>query len=468
MTRTAAPSAPVLREVLMTVRTVCRPPSLRGVLRVPGDKSISHRAVLFGAIAEGESRVDNFLMGADCLATVACVRALGVEVALSETPDGASVTVRGVGLDGLQEPADVLDCGNSGTTMRLLSGLLAGRPFLTVLTGDASLRSRPMGRVLEPLRAMGARVAGRAGDRLPPVVLHGGELRGMAHDLPVASAQLKSALILAGLRAEGETLVQEPAASRNHTELMLAAMGAPLTAEGTRVAVRRPERPLAPLRLRVPGDLSAAAFWLVAAACHPDAEVTVTDVGLNPTRAGVLEALRAMGADLTVRNERLEGGEPAGDVTVRSSRLHGTVLAGALIPRAIDEIPVLALAASIADGDTIVRDAAELRVKETDRIAATAEELGRLGARIEPLPDGMVIRGGAVLRGARCHSRGDHRLAMTLAVAGLLADGETMIDDAGVVDVSYPAFWHDLARLTGEPAPTEPGTAGAASRGTAR
>jgi 3-phosphoshikimate 1-carboxyvinyltransferase len=451
----------------MTVRTVRRPPSLRGVLRVPGDKSISHRAVLFGAIAEGETQIDNFLVGADCLSTVACVRALGVQVALTETPDGTSVTVRGVGLDGLQEPADVLDCGNSGTTMRLLSGLLAGRPFLSVLTGDASLRTRPMGRVLEPLRAMGARVAGRAGDRLPPVVLHGGELCGMEHHLPVASAQLKSALILAGLRATGETLVQEPAASRNHTELMLAAMGAPLTVDGTRVRVRRPGRPLAPLRLRVPGDLSAAAFWLVAAACHPDAEVTVTGVGLNPTRAGVIEVLRAMGADLTVRNERLEGGEPVGDITVRSSRLRGTVLAGTLIPRAIDEIPVLALAAAIADGDTIVRDAAELRVKESDRIATTAAELGRLGARIEPLPDGMVIRGGAVLRGARCHSRGDHRLAMTLAVAGLLADGETLIEDAGAVDVSYPAFWHDLARLSGEPAPTEPGEAEATGRGMA-
>lgn len=454
----------------MTVRTVRRPGSLRGVLRVPGDKSISHRAVLFGAIAEGESHIDNFLVAADCLSTVACVRALGVEVALHESSDGASVTVQGVGLDGLQEPADVLDCGNSGTTMRLLSGLLAGRPFLAVLTGDASLRARPMGRVLEPLRAMGARVAGRAGDRLPPVVLHGGDLRGVEHHLPVASAQLKSALILAGLRAKGETLVQEPAVSRNHTELMLAAMGAPLRVDGTCVAVRRAERPLTPLRLRVPGDLSAAAFWLVAAACHPDAEVTVTGVGLNPTRAGVIEALRAMGADLAVRNVRLEGGEPVGDITVHSSRLRGTVLAGALIPRLIDEVPVLALAAAVADGDTIVRDAAELRVKETDRIAATAAELGRLGARIEPLPDGMVIRGGAVLRGARCHSRGDHRLAMTLAVAGLLADGETTIEDAGAVDVSYPAFWHDLARLTGEPAPTErSGVAGvaAAAQGTA-
>lgn len=454
----------------MTVRTVRRPRSLRGALRVPGDKSISHRAVLFGAIAEGESRIDNFLVATDCLASVACVRALGVEVALHEASDGASLTVQGVGLDGLQEPADVLNCGNSGTTMRLLSGLLAGRPFVSVLTGDASLRARPMGRVLEPLRAMGAWVAGRAGGRLPPVVLFGGELHGMEHHLSVASAQLKSALVLAGLRAEGETLVQEPAVSRNHTELMLAAMGAPLRVDGTSVHVRRAERPLAPLRLQVPGDLSAAAFWLVAAACHPEAEVTVTGVGLNPTRAGVIEVLRAMGADLTVRNERLVGGEPVGDIIVRSSRLHGTVLAGALIPRLIDEIPVLALAAAVAEGDTIVRDAAELRVKETDRIAATAAELRRLGARIEPLPDGMVIRGGAVLRGARCHSRGDHRLAMTLAVAGLLADGETTIEDAGAVDVSYPAFWHDLARLTGEPAPAKrSGFAGvaAATQGTA-
>jgi 3-phosphoshikimate 1-carboxyvinyltransferase len=432
-------------------RVVRRPARLRGMVRLPGDKSISHRAVLFGAIAEGESRVENFLFGADCLSTVACIRALGVEAVFADAPEGRVLIVRGVGLDGLREPADVLDCGNSGTTMRLLTGLLAGRPFLSVLTGDASLRGRPMARVLEPLRAMGAHVHGRDGDRLPPLVIAPARLSGTRHRLAVASAQVKSALVLAGLCAEGETWVQEPAPSRDHTEGMLAAMGAPLTVDGTTLRVRRPDRPLRPLRLRVPGDISSAAFWLVAGACHPDAEVRVEAVGLNPTRAGVIEALRAMGADLTVAHERLEGGERIGDVTVRSSRLHGTVIAGDLIPRLIDEVPVLALAAAVADGDTIVRDAAELRVKETDRIATTTTELGRLGARIEPAADGMVIHGGgpASLRGARCRSHGDHRLAMTLAVAGLLADGETIVEDAGAVDVSYPAFWQDLAELGG-------------------
>ena len=433
----------------MSVRTVRRPSRLRGTIRLPGDKSISHRAALFGAIGEGETRVDNFLLGADCLSTVACVRALGVDVEVEQTPDGGEVVVHGAGLTGLREPADVLDCGNSGTTMRLLTGLLAGQPFLSVLTGDASLRSRPMARVLEPLRAMGAHTHGRDGDRLPPLVLGGGPLTATRHRLPVASAQVKSALLLAGLYAEGDTWVQEPANSRDHTEMMLVAMGAPLVADGTIVRVRRPDQPLRPLHLRVPGDISAAAFWLVAGACHPDAEVRVEGAGLNPTRAGVVEALRAMGADLTVERERVEGGELVGDIVVRSSRLHGTVLEGALIPRAIDEIPVLALAAALAEGDTIVRDAAELRVKETDRIATTTEQLGRLGARIEPTPDGMVIHGDAPLRGARCHSHGDHRLAMTLAVAGLLAGGETVIEDAGAVDVSYPAFWDDLTYLGG-------------------
>jgi 3-phosphoshikimate 1-carboxyvinyltransferase len=404
---------------------------------------------MFGAIAEGESRVENFLFGADCLSTVACLRALGVDAAFEEGPEGRILVIHGVGLNGLREPENVLDCGNSGTTMRLLAGLLAGQPFLSVLTGDASLRSRPMARVLNPLRAMGANVRGRQGGRLAPLVLGESTLTGARHQLPVASAQVKSALVLAGLYAENETWVQEPSNSRDHTETMLTAMGAPVFADGTTVRVHRPEHPLRPLTLRVPGDISAAAFWLVAAACHPDAEVTVLGAGLNPTRAGVVEALRAMGADLALSNERVEGGELVGDITVRSSRLHGTVIEGALIPRAIDEIPVLALAAALAEGDTIVRDAAELRVKETDRIATTATELGALGAHIEPAPDGMVIRGGARLRGARCQSHGDHRLAMTLAVAGLLAEGETVIEDAGAVEVSYPAFWQDLEHLTG-------------------
>ena len=425
-------------------RTVRAARRLRGTIEPPGDKSISHRAAILNAIAHGEAVVENFQTGADCLATVRCLRALGIRI---ESPTAGILRVHGVGRSGLREAAAVLNAANSGTTLRLLAGLLAAQHFFSVLTGDASLRSRPMGRIVEPLQAMGARIQGRADGTRPPLAIEGGRLRGIRHRLPVASAQVKSALTLAGLYAEGETVLEEPTPSRDHTERMLRAMGAAIVADKGSLRVSPLTGDLAPLSLRVPGDISAAAFWMVAAAAHPDAELRLTGVGVNPSRSGIIDALRAMGASIAVEEERMSGCEPVADVVVRSSRLRGVVIEGPLIPRLIDEVPALAVAACLAEGDTVVRDAGELRLKESDRIHTTAGELRQLGAHIEELPDGMVIHGAGALRGAACGSHGDHRLAMTLAMAGLLAAGETTVHDAEAVAVSYPGFWDDLDRL---------------------
>jgi 3-phosphoshikimate 1-carboxyvinyltransferase len=421
------------------------PARAAGDLGVPGDKSISHRALLLGALAHGTTEVRGLLQGEDCRATLAALRALGVEIA--EAADGA-VQVRGRGPEGLGEPESVLDAGNSGTTLRLLSGVLAGRPFCSVLTGDASLRRRPMRRVTEPLRAMGATVLGRADGALAPLAIRGGGLRGIAWASPVASAQVKSAILLAGLQAEGETTVSEPSLSRDHTERMLAAFGAPPRRDGGAVTVGGGAR-LAAADIRVPGDPSSAAFFLVAAAARPGAEIRVRDVGVNPTRTGLLEALGLMGAEVRRERERAEAGEPVADLVVRGARLRGIALGGDLIPRLIDEVPALAVAAALADGETVIRGAAELRVKEVDRIAAIAEEFGRLGAAVSPTDEGLRIRGGAPLRGAAVSSRGDHRMAMSLAVAALFSDGETVIRDVACVDTSFPGF----ARLLGRVAP---------------
>lgn len=427
----------------ITVRPARR---LEGAVTAPGDKSVSHRAAILNALASGRAVVDNFLPADDCLATLDCLRALGVDLSLERGEGGARLVVEGRGPDGLREPAVALDARNSGTTMRLLAGVLAGRPFLSVLTGDSSLLTRPMGRIVAPLREMGAQVHGRDGDTLAPLTIRGGPLRGIDYRLPVASAQVKSALLLAGLQAEGETRLTEPAPSRDHTERMLRAMGASLRSEGETL-VLSPSGVLAPLSMRVPGDISAAAFWLVAGAVHPNAEIRLEGVGVNPTRAGVIEALRMMGADLRVQNEREEDGEPRADLTVRSSRLRGVRIAGPLVVRLIDEVPVLAVAAALAQGRTVISDVAELRVKESDRVAATVGELRKLGARIEGSDDALVIEGVPALTGARCDSRGDHRLAMALAVAGLVAQGETVISGADAVGVSYPGFWDDLRTL---------------------
>jgi 3-phosphoshikimate 1-carboxyvinyltransferase len=417
-------------------------PRLRGTLHVPGDKSISHRAALLGALAHGVTTVEGFLRADDCLATLRCLRALGI--AIEETDE--RLIIRG---GALREPEDVLDVGNSGTTLRLLAGVLSGQPFHSVLTGDASIRRRPMDRVAEPLRQMGARISGRAGGRLAPLSIVGGGLRGLAYTSPVASAQVKSAVLLAGLFAEGETAVREPSLSRDHTERMLGAFGVGVLRSGLEARLRGPATLRATI-VRVPGDLSSAAFFLVAGAVVPGSEIVVEDVGLNPTRAGVLDVLRMMGASIRVTDLREEGGEPRGAVVVRAGRLHGTTIEGDLIPRTIDELPVLAVAACLAEGETVIRDAAELRVKESDRIAALARELGRLGAMIEARPDGLAIIGGRRLRGGRVSSGGDHRIAMALAIAGLCADGPVTIDDSACIRISFPGFEAALRQVAGE------------------
>jgi 3-phosphoshikimate 1-carboxyvinyltransferase len=422
--------------------------SLRGTVRVPGDKSISHRALLFGAIAEGETRIEGLLPAEDPLSTAACLRAMGVDV--SAIRAGDVVTVRGVGLDGLQEPEDILDCGNSGTTMRLLLGLLAGRAGRHfVLTGDHSLRRRPMRRVGAPLATMGAMIHGREGGNLAPLAIAGQSLRGATLRTPVPSAQVKSAILLAALTATGPTTVIEPALSRDHSERMLRAFGADLVVggpDGTTVTVT-PGARLRGQAVVVPGDISSAAFWLVAGAITPGAELTVENVGLNPSRTGILEVLIEMGAAITVRNPRDVAGEPVGDLHVCHGPLRAFSIGGALIPRLVDEIPVLAVAACHADGVSRISGAEELRVKETDRLAVMARHLGAMGARLQEHPDGLTIAGVTPLRGADVDSETDHRVAMSLAVASLVARGDTHLRDSAAAAVSYPGFWDDLARL---------------------
>ena len=424
---------------------------LTGRVAVPGDKSISHRAALFGALASGRTEITGFLEGEDCLATLKAVRALGAEV----TRKGPGhYLVDGTGVDGLTEPDNVIDCGNSGTSARLLVGVLAGQPFWTVLTGDDSLRSRPMDRVAEPLRRMGATVVGRReGSRLPLAVHGTRPLRALTYASPVASAQVKTALLLAGLWADGPVTVREPAPSRDHTERMLGGFGARLTV-GPEGITLTPGAQLAGQPVAVPGDISSAAFFLVAAAVAPEAEVTVSQVGTNPTRTGVLEVLHAMGASIQFeRGQSVTGGhtaaEPSADLVARGGTLRGTEIGGALVPRLIDEVPILAVAACLAEGPTEIRDAAELRVKESDRIRAVATELGRLGARITERPDGLRIEGGARLRGAVVQSGGDHRMAMALVVAGLLADGETVVEDTECIATSFPGFLSAVNDLAG-------------------
>ena len=417
--------------------------SLRGQVTPPGDKSISHRAVILNSMAWGRARIENFAPGDDFWATVSCLRALGVDI----IEESGTLSVSGVGRDGFIEPPDVLNAENSATTMRLLAGLLAAQPFLSIVTGDESLRSRPMGRLIHPLRLMGAEIWGRGDDSLAPLAIKGNRLRGIDYRLPVASAQLKSAILIAALFAQGETTLEEPAQSRDHTERLLRAMGANLQSDGTRIELV-PCASLSAIDVHVPGDISSAAFWLVAAAIHPNAHIKIINTGVNPTRSGIIDVLLEMGAKIKVENERMEGGEPVADLEVESSELVGTQIGGGLITRLIDEIPLVALAGCFARGTTIIRDAQELRVKEADRIGATVKELSRLGADIEELPDGMIIHGGRKLEGGDCSSHQDHRLAMALGIAGLVAEGETVIHDAEVVAVSYPSFWRDLERFT--------------------
>ncbi len=426
---------------LQGAMTCQRQGPLQGAIEVPGDKSISHRALLFAALATSPTRVRGLLDAGDVHSTRKAVEALGAVV----RDEGAYVLVEPP--DRLREPGDVVDCGNSGTSLRLLAGVLSGVPGLSVLTGDESLRRRPVRRVIDPLRRMGAVLNARDGDRLPPLVIRGGQLRGTRHVLPVASAQVKSACLLAGLLAEGETTVSEPALSRDHTERMLAAMGVPLKIDGLSVTIS-PGRPRG-CTLEVPGDISSAAFFLCAAAALPRSEVTVRNCGLNPSRTGVLDVLEAMGAEVWVAN-RTDEGEPRGDVTVRPGMLQATVIEGALVPRLIDELPVLMVLATQAEGRTVIRDAKELRVKESDRLAVMGEALSAAGAKIELFEDGCAIEGPTRLKGVEVRTRLDHRIAMSMAVAQLFAGGEAVrLDDVACVATSFPRFFELLDRLSG-------------------
>ncbi len=423
---------------------------LKGTIRVPGDKSVTHRAIILTALAEGLSQVTDYCRGEDCLNTMRAFQSLGVRI--EETPE--QLTVHGKGMWGLTEPFGPIDCGNSGTGIRLMAGLLAGQDFFTVLTGDESIRRRPMGRVVKPLRAMGATIAGRKGGELAPLAITGTRLKGMSYVSPVASAQIKSSLLFAALYADGLTTISEPRLSRDHTERMFAYFGIPFHRDGCTVRIEgRPSIRWSGKTVVVPGDLSAAAFFLVGASIVPDSDVTVLSVGMNPTRTGLLDILRQMGAHIEVLNPREEAGEPVADLRVRSMPLRGVQIGPEQIPQTIDEFPILCVAAAVADGETVITGAEELRVKESDRIATMAAELRAMGARIEERPDGMVIQGlgrkgaNGALTGATCASHGDHRVAMSVAIGALTAAQPTQIQNTDCIETSFPNFDRKLLEL---------------------
>lgn len=426
---------------------LCGITGLKGTVSVPGDKSISHRGIMFGSIADGTTEIHNFLPGADCLATIRCFRALGIEI----EQEGSTVTVHGKGLHGLSAPSHILDVGNSGTTTRLLSGILAGQPFESKLSGDESLNSRPMKRIIDPLTQMGADISSILHNGCAPLYIAPSRLHGIHYDSSVASAQVKSCILLAGLYANGETSVTEPGLSRNHTELMLKEFGADIRSVhdldcSRTTAIIQPGRELHGQKLTVPGDISSAAYFIAAGLIVPDSEIRITNVGINPTRAGILKVCEDMGARIELSNERTEGGEKIADITVRTSRLHGTVIEGDIIPALIDEIPVIAVMAAVAEGTTVIRDAAELKVKETDRIETVTDNLKAMGCDVTPTEDGMIINGGK-LKGASIHTLLDHRIAMAFSIAALAAEGRTRILDSKCVDVSYPAFYDTFEEL---------------------
>lgn len=417
---------------------------LTGELTVPGDKSISHRAIMLGAIANGTTEISNFLNGADCLSTMACFQQLGIEI---DSIEATHIRIRGKGLHGLKKPDRILDVGNSGTTMRLLSGILAGQTFDTMLTGDASIQQRPMKRIFDPLTEMGALLQSRERDGFAPYKIYGRKLQGIRFTSPVASAQIKSCILLAGLYAAGMTRVTEPSLSRNHTELMLKAFGADLYTKNTQ-SVLTPGNTLSGQQLCIPGDISSAAYFLAAALITPNSELLLKDTGINPTRAGILKIARAMGADITLLNERSVSGEPMADILVKTSQLRGIPVGGDQIPALIDEIPVLAVMACFAEGETVISDAAELKVKESNRIDSVVTNLRNMGAAIEATEDGMIIRGGRPLKGCMVKTKNDHRIAMAFTVAGLNADGYTELDDSRCVNISYPGFFRELMSLS--------------------
>lgn len=429
-------------QITLTKKTT----PFRGEITIPGDKSISHRSVMFGAIAKGTTEITNFLQGADCLSTIDCFRKMGIQI--ENTPE--KILVHGNGLRGLSAPTEILNTGNSGTTTRLISGILAGQNFTSILSGDASLNSRPMKRIMEPLNSMGANIVSINGNNCAPLKITPGNLHGIHYNSKVASAQVKSAILLAGLYVDGATSVAEPTLSRNHTELMLKGFGADVTASvcpdtGRPVATIQPCEELFGQKIIVPGDISSAAYFIAAALLVPGSELLIKNVGINPTRAGILEVCHAMGADITYLNKKTAGGEPTADLLVKYGKLHGTIVEGNIIPTLIDEIPMIAVLAAYAEGTTIIKDAAELKVKETNRIDTTTEALQAMGGNITPTDDGMIIEGTSHLHGGIINSYLDHRIAMAFAIASLAAEGETTILDSQCVDVSYPAFFETLS-----------------------
>ena len=415
---------------------------LKGEVTVPGDKSISHRAVMFGALSQGITEVTNFLQGADCLSTIDCFRRLGIQI--ENTPE--KIVIHGKGLHGLTQSDSILDVGNSGTTTRLISGILAGQTFETTLNGDASIQSRPMKRIMEPLSLMGADIVSLRGNHCAPLQIRGTALHGIHYHSKVASAQVKSCILLAGLYADGLTSVTEPSVSRNHTELMLRGFGANVLCEGKTASIT-PNPELYGQKIEVPGDISSAAYFIAAGLLVPGSEILIKNVGINPTRDGLLRVCKAMGADITLLNKRETGGEPAADILVRHSSLNAAVIEGEIIPTLIDELPMIAVMACFAKGTTVIKDATELKVKESDRIAVMVDNLSRMGAHITAADDGMIIEGGYPLHGAEIDSHLDHRIAMSFAVAALAAEGETKILDADCVNISYPNFYKDLLKL---------------------
>lgn len=416
--------------------------NLKGTLSVPGDKSISHRAVMFGSLAQGTTKISGFLQGADCLSTIRCFRQMGISI----EQEGSDVLVFGKGLHGLSAPSDILDTGNSGTTTRLISGILAGQNFSSTLTGDASIQSRPMNRIMTPLKEMGADITSLKNNGCAPLSIQGTQLHGIHYNSPVASAQVKSCILLAGMYADRETKVTEPVLSRNHTEIMLHYFGADMRSFGTTACIS-PEPKLTAREVSVPGDISSAAYFIAAGLLTPSSEILLKNVGINPTRDGILKVCRQMGADITLLNKKYQG-EPTADLLIRTSSLHGTVIEGDMIPTLIDELPVIAIMAAFAQGKTIIRDAQELKVKESDRIAVMCENMKRMGADVTPTEDGMIINGGKPLHGARIDSHLDHRIAMSFAVAGAICDGVLSINGGECVNISYPEFYNDLYSLS--------------------
>ena len=415
--------------------------NLRGMLMVPGDKSISHRAVMFGSLAKGTTRISHFLEGADCLSTIACFHKMGIDI----ERNASEILVHGKGLHGLSAPDGILDVGNSGTTTRLISGILAGQNFTSELDGDDSIRTRPMKRIMTPLTSMGADITSKRDNGCAPLVIDGKTLHGIHYDSPVASAQVKSCVLLAGMYADSITSVTEPFLSRNHTEIMLNYFGAKVTSEGTTASIV-PEPALNGREIQVPGDISSAAYFIAAGLLTPGSEILLKNVGINPTRAGILKVCMDMGADITLLNESTEG-EPTADLLIRTSNLKGTTIEGGIIPTLIDEIPMIAVMAAFADGTTVIRDAQELKVKESDRITVMVDNLKRMGADIEGTEDGMIIHGGKPMHGAAIDSHLDHRVAMSFAVAGTICDGTMDILNGDCVNISYPEFYNDLYSL---------------------